>query len=71
MFGWLMLVCAVIVMAKVAETEKRNSFLWGGITFIVCLLSAMTIPWPLLNVFIGFILSFAAMFLFKVFEKKI
>ena len=71
MFGWLMLVCAVIAMSRIAETEKRNGFLWGGITFAICLLSAMFIPWPLLNICIGFILSFIIMFLFKIFEKKI
>ncbi len=71
MFGWLMLACAVIAMSRIAETEKRNGFLWGGITLVVCFLSIRFIPWPLLNIFIGFILSFVAMFLFKIFEKKI
>ena len=71
MFGWIMLGCAVVAMSRIAETEKRNGFLWGGITFVVCLLSAMLIPWPLLNVAIGFVLSFVIMFLFKIFEKKI
>ncbi len=63
MFGWVLILCAVIAMAKIASLENRSAVLWGTITFLVCLACAHTIPWPFLNIFIGLIASYLAMFL--------
>lgn len=66
MFGWIMIIAAVIVMAKAAEMEQRSASFWGGLTFVLCLGCGVLIPLPLLNVGIGFILSFLIMFAAKI-----
>ena len=69
MFTWLMLACAVIVMYKAAEMDGENGLVWGGVTFGACLACTYLIPWPLLNVFIGFIACFMAMFAVKMIKR--
>ena len=60
---WLLVIgTAVSVVYKVAEMEKRSGLLWGALTLGICLGCAFTLPWPFLNLFIGFILSLGAMF---------
>lgn len=69
MIGWAMIVSAAIIMYKAAEMERRNGALWAAITFGVCILASMVIPWPLLNIVIGFLACFAAMAVLKMLRK--
>jgi len=69
MLGWLVLLCVVIVMYKVAEIEGRNGVLWGAVSFVICLVSIMFIPLPFINLLIGLVLSYGLMFTLKMFEK--
>ena len=69
MLGWLILLCVVIVMYKVAEIEGRNGVLWGGGSVVICLISIKFIPLPFINLLIGLVLSYGAMFMLKMFEK--
>ncbi len=65
MFGLLMLVCAIIIMVKVADIEGRSSLVWGFATFVSCVACSMLIPWPLIDVFMGLVVSYGAMFTLK------
>ena len=70
MLGWLMIGAATLAMYRIAEAENRSGLAWGGLTFGVCLACAMTIPLPMLNIGIGFLLVFAAMFVAKVIASR-
>lgn len=61
--GWLMILASVVIMYKVAQMERRSGIIWGGITLALCLLSAMFIHLPLINIAIGLALSYFLMFL--------
>jgi hypothetical protein len=69
MLGWLVLGCAVFIMAKVAHMEERSPILWGGITFLICVATTITIPLPFISMIIGLAISFTAMFVVKLLEK--
>ncbi len=69
MFTILILVSAIIIISKCAEMEGHSGFLWGFITFAICMCSSV-IPLPFLNIVIGFVLSFIALFAVKVISKK-
>lgn len=69
MIGWAMIISAAIIMYKAAEIERRRGALWAAITVGVCILSAMVIPWPLLNIVIGFLACLAAMTALKMLRK--
>ena len=66
--GWIVLTAAVVFMYRVAEFENRSGVFWGGVTFILCILSTMLIPLPFINICIAVVLSFAAMFVVKLLE---
>ena len=69
MLGWVVLIGSVVLMYRIAESEKRSGVVWGGITFVLCFLSSMFIPLPFINLFIGLVLSFGAMLLLNLFQK--
>ena len=70
MFSLMILISAVTIIAKCAEMEGRSSFAWGGITLVVCICSSAIIPLPFINVVIGFIVSFIALFAVKVIGQQ-
>ncbi len=70
MFEWLTIAAAVTIMAKAADMEGKSSVLWGVITFVLCLICAVLIPLPLINIVIGLVISFSAMFLVKIIKKE-
>jgi hypothetical protein len=65
MLGLLMLICAIIIMVKVADIEGRSSLVWGFATFVSCIACSMLIPWPLINIALGLGVSYGAMFALK------
>lgn len=65
MFGLVMIGAAVVLMVRVAEMEGRSQVVWGAVTAGLCILSVMFIPFPFVNVVIGLVLAFGAMFAAK------
>mgnify|MGYP000117872805 CR=1 FL=1 len=69
MIGWIVIFASVAIVAKAADVEQRSAFKWGFLTFIICLACAFLIPLPLINIVIGLVISFAALFAVKVMDK--
>lgn len=65
----VILISAIIVIAKCADMEGKSSVKWGFITFGICFLCA-AIPIPFVNIVIGFVISFILLFIAKVISKK-
>ena len=70
MISLVMIIGSVIIMVKAAELEHRSPFLWGVYTLISCLVCARLIPMPLVNIFIGLVISFSTMFVSKIIQDK-
>ena len=66
MFELILIVGAVIGMARMAESDRGEGFKWGAITFGLCLFSLL-IPLPALRILIAIVVSFVWM---TVSEKK-
>jgi hypothetical protein len=66
----LTIIAAITIMAKAAEMEGRSPEVWGIVTFLLCLLCSWIIPLPLINIVIGLVISFLALFATKVIEEK-
>ncbi len=66
MLAWTMIAASVVAMYRITDMEGKNGRLWGLITFLICLGCGLFIPLPLLNVGIGFAVSFLAYFVYKV-----
>ena len=59
MISIVVLIAAIIVIAKCAELEGKSGFKWGFITFGICFLcSAIPVPIPFLGIIVGFVISF-------------
>ena len=67
MIGIVMIVASVIAMAKIASMEGRSPVIWGALTLVICFASGI-IPIPLVNILIGFILSFMILFIVKMMQ---
>lgn len=61
MFLWVVIIACAVLMYRVAEIERLSGFVWGALTFVLCLGCAMVIPLPFINAVIGLIISFIAM----------
>ena len=67
MIGWLVLGAAVVAMYRIADAEGKSGITWAGITLAFCLVMAFLMPnWPVVNVALGGIVSFLAMFVYKI-----
>lgn len=70
MFRLIMIIAAVTIMVKAADMENRSPFSWGMTTFLMCVLCGLLIPLPLINIAIGLVISFLAMFVVKLVSKE-
>jgi hypothetical protein len=71
MIGLMVLVSAIIIIAKCAEMEGKSGTKWGFITFGICFLtSAIPIPIPFIGIVIGFVITFILLFSAKVISNK-
>lgn len=70
MFGIVVIIAAVSIMAKAAEMEERSSFLWGFITLVICVLCGLFIPLFLINIVIGLVISYLLMFAAKLLARQ-
>ena len=69
MLGWVMIIAAVVLMYRVAEFENRSGIIWGAVTFGLCMGAAMTIPLPFVNIVVGVVVAFVAMFVAKAIQE--
>jgi hypothetical protein len=66
MIGWMLIIVSAVAMGRIASNEGKSALVWGGLTGLICFLCAMFIPFPLLNIGIGLVLSFVIMWVTKV-----
>ena len=64
-FSLMLTVCAVITIARMAETDRGEGFKWGAITLGACILSSF-IPVP----FLSTLLAIGVVFGLMTFTKK-
>lgn len=63
---------AIIIACKAADMEEMSSAVWGIITFLSCLACVLllsSLP-MVISVFIGLVVSLAAMFVAKMIRKN-
>ena len=60
----VMIIGAVVFMARVADAENRSAMAWGGLTLLICLAS-MVIPLAGIRIVIAVVVSFVAMMVAK------
>lgn len=71
MLSWLMIISAVIFMAKAAEMEHRSSLKWGAYTLAWCVAFTNLLPdLPFINIVLGFVVSFGSMFAANILKQK-
>jgi hypothetical protein len=64
MFEFILIIAAVIAMARAAEADSQTGLKWGAITFAACLLS-LIIPIPYIRVGLACLAVFVAMTMTK------
>ena len=62
-------VALCVIMGKIADVDGQSGFLWGGITFLLCLAAFFTIPLPFARFLLAGVLAFLAMIVVKVVRK--
>lgn len=61
---FVIVIAAIVAMAKIADADGRSSIVWGTITFVICAAS-FAIPLPFLRILLAFIAAFIAMMVAK------
>lgn len=69
MLGWILIIVSAVAMGRIASSEGRSALVWGGVTGLICFLSAMFIPLPLINIGIGLVISFISMTVAKMIKS--
>jgi hypothetical protein len=65
----VMAIAVVVAMVKIADMENQSPFLWGAVA-IGFLVLCFAIPVPMLRVVVAGLLSYGAMFVYKVVANK-
>jgi hypothetical protein len=65
MIELVMAVAVVVAMVKIADIENQSSLIWGAVAVGMVVLCFM-IPMPFLRVVVAGVLSYVAMFIYKV-----
>jgi hypothetical protein len=60
MLELILIFVACAAVGRIAEMDRRSSFGWGLITFLICMAS-LYIPLPYLRVGIGVLITFVLM----------
>jgi hypothetical protein len=66
MFEFIVMFIVCMTMVKVAMVDYRSPAVWGGITFVFCLVSMLLIPFPLIRLGIALLASAALMLTTKI-----
>ena len=69
MCEYVMCLFAIVAMVKIASQEDLSPWVWGAVTFGICIVCLM-IPLPFLRVLIALVLSFVAMIGWNVIQSK-
>ena len=69
MIGWILIIASAVLIGRIASAEDRSPILWGSLTLLLCVVSVMFIPLPLLNIGIGLVLGYLAMFTAKALQQ--
>ncbi|MCI0462585.1 MAG: hypothetical protein L0Z62_37015 [Gemmataceae bacterium] len=64
MFEILLGIAVCALMGKVADADGQPAFLWGGITFLLCLAS-LVLPIPYMRFLLAGVVAFVAMITVK------
>lgn len=70
MFGWIMIGCAVVSIARIAEFEDLPVWPWALATAAAVLLVPMVLPWGLLSIFLAWGAMIVAMTLWNAFVGR-
>jgi hypothetical protein len=62
-------IVAALIMKKMAEMERLNGIQWAILTLVLCLICKFVIPFPMINIIIGMVLSYGIMF-YYIMRKK-
>jgi hypothetical protein len=70
--GFYAMVVATILIAKVAEADKRRGWLWAGVNLCISMLSGRYLGLDVFMVADAFLITFSIMFLSNIlFPKKL
>lgn len=61
--GFYLMIATAIIMYKIAESDKRRGWLWFGITLCVTMVLGKVTGLGIPSVFMGFFITFVAMFI--------
>jgi hypothetical protein len=70
MIETVMIVCICLFIARAAELDGDSSYLWGGITLALCVLS-MAIDLPGVRILLAGLVAFAVKFAYNLAKKPI
>lgn len=71
MIGWFLIILSAVGMGRIAESEGRSGWAWGGGTGLACYLCAQVIPiFSWLGIGIGLLLSFVTMTIVKMVQQR-
>jgi hypothetical protein len=70
MFEIIVSILAVVAIVKIASADDQSPWLWGSVTFGLCILCIMFIPLPFLRVGAAFVLAFVGMIAYKVVSDR-
>jgi hypothetical protein len=65
----VMAVAVVVAMVKIADMENQSSFIWGAVA-VAALVLCFALPLPFFRVLVAGVISYAAMFVYKVVANK-
>ncbi len=54
-------IAACFAMAKIADADDESGSLWGAVTFLLCLVGVVFIPFPFLRILVAAVLTFVLM----------
>ena len=61
---------ACYAMAKIADADDESGTLWGAVTFLLCLIGIIFIPYPFLRILGAAVLVFVLMIVTKAIRDR-
>jgi hypothetical protein len=61
---------ACYAMAKIADADDESGPLWGAVTFLLCLVGVVMIPFPFLRILGAAVLTFVLMIVAKAVRSR-
>lgn len=70
MIFWFLIILSAVGMGRIAESEGKSAWAWGGGTGLACFLCAQVVPISLLGIGLGLLLSFITMTVVKMVQER-